>query len=159
PAPRAFGLGTGACAGDLDGDGDVDLIVVGYDSTPAPEPTLVLWNNGAGSNFARDRQLSGPLAGKRAHACALGDISRDGDLDLFIAAEGRDVLFLNDGTGQFVDATDAASVGGSDDDVSSGALFADFNRDGLLDLYVANQAAEGPPYPAAQATNRLYLNL
>ncbi len=78
-------------------------------------------------------------------AVALGDIDRDGDLDLFVAgcaaapALSADRLYVNDGKGRFTDATEAFGLG--DTGRSTDAIFGDYDNDGHDDLYVVN---DGP---------------
>ncbi|HEY3233824.1 MAG TPA: FG-GAP-like repeat-containing protein, partial [Polyangiaceae bacterium] len=100
--------------------------------------------------------------GYQAAGVALGDYDRDGDLDVFLACLGRDLLLENQGDGTFVDVTDSAGVAGPDD-ISPGALWVDVNNDGLLDLVVYDfvdltyeATNSGPLSPLA--SNRLYLN-
>ena len=70
-------------------------------------------------------------------SASFADIDNDGDADLFVTSvrEGNK-LFENDGTGQFTDITDKAGLGYQGH--SSSALFFDFDRDGLLDLFLSN---------------------
>ncbi|MSP62842.1 MAG: CRTAC1 family protein [Myxococcales bacterium] len=155
-----FGIGTGAALGDLDGDGDLDLVLARNDDPLAGQPggpSRLLRNDGLG-RFTIEPAFSALFPKIRAHGVALGDFDRDGDLDIFLAAEGRDYLLANDGAGHFSDATALAGVGGRDDDMSLGALFADLNHDGLLDLYVANFNPK-PAFAPPSAKNRLHLNL
>jgi hypothetical protein len=67
---------------------------------------------------------------------AAADYDNDGDTDIYITALGPDRLFQNAGGGRFVDVTAKAGVG--DPGFSTSALWFDYDRDGFVDLYVAN---------------------
>ena len=66
---------------------------------------------------------------------AVADVDNDGDLDLYVTNRGPNVLYLNEGGGRFRIARDC---GAEDPGWSAAASFADFDRDGLVDIYVAN---------------------
>ncbi len=158
PDDFTVGAGSGCAIGDLDGDGHLDL-VLGRDDNPrdAPGgPSLLLWNDPIGGypRFDADPDFAPGARGVTAHGVALGDYDRDGDLDVFIAGEGRSFLLRNEGARRFTDVTAAAGVAGPPDAVGTSAAFADLNHDGLLDLYVSNWQP-----PGASSTCRLYLNL
>lgn len=156
-----FGMGSGAAVGDVDGNGRPDIFLARCDSTsPAGGPsTLLLGNAGSGFNgFTEDTALAGRFQGTCAHGAAFGDIDRDGDLDLFVALDGPDRLYRNNGTGQFSDITSAAGVAGPSDDVNTGAYWADIDLDGQLDLLVLGHARAAPPVSDSRQANRLYRN-
>ncbi len=68
---------------------------------------------------------------------ALADFDRDGDLDLYLGiVYGRNKFFQNQGNLRFVDISEATGTGNGYD--THGAVFADFDNNGLIDLYVAN---------------------
>jgi enediyne biosynthesis protein E4 len=152
-------VGSGAALADLDGDGKLDLVLARNDDPASPlrQASALLRNASAGGRiaFVDDPDFAPLVAGRRVHGVAVGDFDGDGDRDLFLAASGADLLLANDGSGHFTDVTTAAGVGGPDDDVSVGALFADFNQDGLLDLYVVGLPPSGT---LPVRNNRLYLN-
>jgi hypothetical protein len=124
--------GTGVAIADIDGDGDSDVYFanqVGANS---------LWLNNGRGGFVDITALAGVGAADRISvAAAFADIDNDGDPDLFVTSVmGGNLLFENDGTGDFTEISAAAGV----DYVghSSGAVFFDYDNDGLLDLYVTN---------------------
>ncbi len=124
--------GSGLCAADVDGDERPDLYFVtqlGSDE---------LWRNaGAGryENVTDRAHLRMPDA--IAVACAFADVDNDGDPDLFVTTVRHgNRLFENLGHGEFRDVTAQAGVGYVGH--SSGAVFFDYDRDGLLDLLVIN---------------------
>ncbi len=82
---------------------------------------------------------------------AVADYDNDGDLDLFVTAFGPDTLYRNNGDATFTDVTSAAGLKktGTGWIWSSSAAFADYDRDGDLDLFVANYVDFTP------ATNKL----
>ncbi|MBI2191200.1 MAG: CRTAC1 family protein [Planctomycetes bacterium] len=132
----------GVAFGDVNGDGRLDLLVAVYD-TPA-----ALFLNQGGFRFQRWQPAEGPtpFTGQNM-AVVLGDIDNDGDLDACMTRSEENRLYENDGHGRYTDITARAGVGNRG--FSRGACFADFNGDGLLDLYVVN-SENGP--------NALYLN-
>jgi hypothetical protein len=75
-----------------------------------------------------------------------GDYDNDGRADLYITQYGKNVLYHNNGDGAFTDVTDKAGVGAMEFGAAfhSGATFFDYDRDGLLDLYVGSYVNFGP---------------
>src|SRR5678810_1162250 len=68
---------------------------------------------------------------------AVGDTNNDGFPDILVTCVGQNRLFRNTGKGTFVDVTRASGLGGRES-FSTSALWIDFDRDGLLDLFVCN---------------------
>jgi hypothetical protein len=155
------GYGMGVAAADYDNDGDIDLYVTNYG------PNVLYRNNGNGTFTDVTRQAGVDDARWSASAAWL-DYDRDGDLDLYVtnyleftlrinkecfdAAGERDYctpaayrpatdrLFRNEGNGKFSDVTVAAGIGAAVGP-GLGVIGADSNRDGWVDIYVANDGA------------------
>ena len=113
----------------MDGDGLEDLYFVNQLGGSQ------LWKNLGGGKFRNITAEAGvALADRIGVTASFADIDNDGDQDLFVTTVRRgNVLFENDGRGRFKDISKAAGV----DYVghSSGAVFFDYDNDGLLDLY------------------------
>jgi hypothetical protein len=122
--------------GDLDGDGDLDLVLAKGRHTPIRD--RVLLNDGTGKFTASDL---GPVA-DRTYTAALADLDADGDLDVVTSNDrpDRKLVFLNDGKGTFT------AVGSWGDGAWStrNCAIADLNGDGKVDVVAANRP--GPSY-------------
>jgi cytochrome oxidase Cu insertion factor (SCO1/SenC/PrrC family) len=125
--------GTAVAAADVDGDGRLDL----YFANQAGKNSL--YRNLGGGRFEDITARAGVAVGDRASVgAAFADIDNDGDPDLFVTSvrEGN-ILFRNDGGGKFTNITAQAGVEGTKGH-SSGAVFFDYDGDGLVDLFVTN---------------------
>jgi hypothetical protein len=135
--PETFGSGVAWI--DYDNDGFPDLYFV----NGAPGTASALYHNDRDGTFTDvtakagvDGHGAGPAAYKTG--VAVGDYDNDGNLDLYVTALGTNVLYRNNGDGTFSDVTAAAKVGGPPAEWSTSSGFFDFDRDGKLDLFVAN---------------------
>lgn len=132
----------GAAAGDIDGDGWVDLLVTRLD-----EPAILFRNlgrDGSGNHlgFLDDTSFvfRGRAPGKRSNGAAFGDVDGDGDLDLYVTSVWTRCyqLWINDG-GRFVEeaAERGADLQTEYTHYGFSPAFGDFDGDGYLDLYVS----------------------
>lgn len=137
-------MGGGAAFFDFDNDGNADLLLVNgapwpwAKNPPTPRPTHALYRNDGHGRFTDVTAGSGLDISSYGMGVACGDFDQDGLTDVFITGVGGNHLFRNLGNGKFADVTAAAGVGGSPEGWSSSAAFVDYDRDGKLDLYVAN---------------------
>lgn len=137
-------MGGGCAFFDYDGDDDQDLLFV--NSMPWPEdaesagatPTMRLYANDGKGKFSDVTTSSGLDITAYGMGAATGDYDNDGDVDLFFANLGSNILMRNNGDGTFTDVTTEAGVAGEKDRWSSSAGFFDYDNDGLLDLFVCN---------------------
>jgi hypothetical protein len=137
-------MGGGGAFLDFDADGDADLLLINgtawpwAKSPPSPKPTHALFQNDGTGRFQAATAGSGLDVGSQGMGVACGDFDNDGLVDVFIANVGTNLLFKNLGGGKFQDITASAGVAGSPEHWSSSAAFMDIDRDGDLDLFVAN---------------------
>ena len=143
--------GNGAAWIDYDGDGFPDLFVVNGSTLERQAkgergPGNRLYHNDGKGGFVDVTRGSGLEGGYWGSAVAAGDYDNDGHVDLYVTTvlEGNH-LYHNDGNGTFTDVTARAGVGGGRRDSVSAAFF-DYDRDGRLDLFVANYVLFDRPY-------------
>ena len=156
---KAPDYGMGACAGDVDNDGRVDLYVTGYGGN-------ALYHNDGNLVFSDVTRDAGVGAARWSTSCAFLDVDRDGDLDLFVAnyldaakTNNRfcgdpqrkirvychplnykglpSVLYRNNGNGVFTDVSAAAGLASFVGN-GLGVAVGDYDDDGLPDVFVAN---------------------
>ncbi len=136
-------VGCGCAFIDYDNDGWLDLFVL-CGRTLAGEDgsaTNRLYRNNRDGTFTDVTREAGLYRTGWASSVCVGDFDNDGFEDLFVTYWGRDVLYRNNGDGTFVDVTEEAGIGGNPANWGAGASFVDFDRDGHLDLAVANYLA------------------
>lgn len=134
--------GCGVAAFDYDNDGWLDVFLVNgttLEGFPAgKEPTSHLYRNRGDGTFEDVTGKAGlALVGWGQGACT-GDYDNDGHEDLFVTFWGTNRLFRNKGDGTFEETTGTAGLEVSKRRWGAGCAFLDYNRDGRLDLFVAN---------------------
>ncbi|UCC13799.1 MAG: CRTAC1 family protein [Gammaproteobacteria bacterium] len=139
-------MGGGVAFTDLDGDGLADLLFVnsrpwewsGRAATGAVSRLYLNRGDGTFRDATAGSGLETPIYGM---GVAVGDVDGDGRPELFLTGVGRNRLLRNLGGGRFEDITASAGVAGDADSWSTSAVFLDYDRDGDLDLFVANYVA------------------
>ncbi len=143
-------IGTGLALFDADGDGDLDLFVAATsrveDGSIRPAGGPWLFRNDGPGRWTDLSATSGLHHTGWSQAVAPADYDGDGDLDLFIAQLGPDVLWQNQGDGTFLNVT--ARSGLHDEYWGVGATWGDVDGDGWPDLYVTNYLEADPIHPA-----------
>ncbi len=131
--------GTGVAIFDFDGDGSNDLFIANGTTLAggAPSPSFLYKNDGQGHFTELGRQAGLTKVGWAQAACA-GDFDNDGHPDLFITYYGSNSLYRNLGNGRFSDVTKSTGLPDSGIRWGSGCAFVDYDRDGYLDIFVAN---------------------
>ncbi|MBI4917566.1 MAG: VCBS repeat-containing protein [Acidobacteria bacterium] len=142
------GVSLGSVAwGDVDNDGDLDILLAGQ--TTSDERVSKVYRNDGGGTFV---DIGAPLTAVRLSSVAWGDVDNDGDLDILLAGENSELVYVskvyrNDGGGAFVEL--AAWLDG----VASGsAAWGDADNDGDLDILLVGQSSGGP-------VSKVYRNL
>jgi enediyne biosynthesis protein E4 len=157
--------GSGACAGDFDGDGRLDLYVTNWG------PNALFRNRGDGT-FEDVAARAGVAAGGWSTGCAFFDADADGDLDLYVARYVEttwdsvvraqrtllwrngphimvgpaglpgesDLFFENVGNGRFVEAAGAHGLSDPSRAYGFGVVTTDYDDDGFVDVFVANDS-------------------
>jgi hypothetical protein len=144
-------MGAGGALFDLDGDGDLDVLLLQGGAldekrpgSPAPPGHRLFRNDLAASSggpkleFTDVTDRAGLVAGDYGMGAAVGDYDNDGDPDVYVTNYGPNRLYRNNGDGTLTDVTRAAGEGLDDRRWSTSASFCDYDADGDLDLFVAN---------------------
>ncbi len=134
-------LGPGAAFIDYDGDGYPDILLVNGQDWPGHpkrgKTTLKLYHNNGNGTFTDVTAKAGLAISLYGMGAAVGDFDNDGHDDVFVTALGQSHLFHNNGNGTFTDVTKQAGMWGPNE-FSTSAAWVDYDKDGKLDLVVAN---------------------
>jgi hypothetical protein len=133
-------IGGGCAFFDYDNDGWMDVFIVGgrrLDGTP-PGSGNHLYHNNRDGTFTDVTAKAGISDPGWANGVCVGDYNNDGFEDLFVTYYGRNRLYRNNGDGTFTDVTSHAGLTHPEVRFGAGCTFLDYNRDGHLDLFVAN---------------------
>lgn len=152
-------VGSGAGFFDADGDGDLDLFLVNGapkspdPNTPPPRDALLIQENGIFFDRSENHGIEGHEHGL---GLAIGDVDADGDPDVFVANDGPDRLYINQGDGHFKE--ESVTRGIQINSLSSAAAFVDIDLDGDLDLFVGSylQFDEKTFTPCIQEGHEIY---
>jgi hypothetical protein len=151
-------MGGGVALFDFDNDGWLDIFLVNgtrLDRTQRdPGPTSYLFHNNGDGTFTDVTEKARLTRSGWGQGCCVGDYDNDGFNDLFVTYWGHNVLYHNNGDGSFTDVSEPAGIAGSGSRWGAGCCFLDYDRDGRLDLFVANYVNFDPsraPKPGQSA--------
>jgi hypothetical protein len=141
-------LGSGCAFLDYDRDGWQDIILINGMDWPGHKQrrsTLRLYHNNRNGTFTDVTARAGLDVEMYGMGVAVADYDNDGFPDIFITCVGQNRLFHNTGKGSFIDVTNASGLG-KHQSFSTSALWFDYDRDGLLDLFVCNYVKWSPEH-------------
>ncbi|HLK18942.1 MAG TPA: CRTAC1 family protein [Bryobacteraceae bacterium] len=141
-------LGSGCAFLDYDADGWLDILLINGMDWPGHKrrsTTLQLYRNNRNGTFSDVTRQAGLAVELYGMGVAVADYNNDGFPDILVTAVGQNRLFQNTGKGHFLDVTEKAGLGGRSA-LSTSALWFDFDRDGLLDLFVCNYVKWSPEH-------------
>lgn len=139
-------LGSGCAFFDYDNDGWQDILLINGMDWPGHyrrRTTMQLYRNNRNGTFTDVTRQAGLDVEMYGIGVAVGDYDNDGFPDLFITCHGQSHLFHNNGNGTFSEVTKHAGLDGYSS-LSTSALWFDYDRDGYLDLLVANYVRWSP---------------
>ena len=134
--------GCGVAFYDYDNDGWLDIFLVNGSRlegfAKGQEPSSHLFRNNRDGTFTDVTAKAGVGHSGWGQGVCIGDYDNDGFEDLFVSYFGKNVLYHNNGDGTFTDVSEKAGVAGNTRRWNTGCAFVDYDRDGKLDLFVAN---------------------
>jgi hypothetical protein len=133
-------MGGGCAFFDYDNDGWMDIFILGgrtLEGIPEGASNRLYKNNRDGT-FTDVTKKAGLWDAGWAVGVCVGDYNNDGFEDLFVTYYGQNKLYRNNGDGTFTDVTKQAGLLHEGTRFGTGCTFLDYNRDGLLDLFVSN---------------------
>ena len=133
-------MGSGCAFLDYDRDGWQDILLVNgmdWEGHKGAPTALKLYRNNRNGTFTDVTRSAGLDLEMYGMGVAVGDYNNDGFPDIFVSCVGQSRLFRNTGKGTFVEATKQCGLLGHTG-FSTSALWIDYDRDGLLDLFVCN---------------------
>ena len=136
--------GSGVAILDYDNDGYPDIFLVNgaYLHSEAgetgPPPTSHLFHNNHDGTFTDVTAKSGLTETGWGQGACVGDYDNDGLPDLYVTSYGKNRLYHNEGHGRFREVAEQAGVAGTGKEWGTGCAFVDYDRDGKLDIAVAN---------------------
>ena len=154
-------MGPGVAFIDYDNDGWQDIFIVNGTDWPGhtvKHSTPKLYHNNHDGTFTDVTHKAGLDVEIFGMGVAVGDYDNDGYDDLFLTAMGQSHLFHNNGNGTFTDATQKAGLMGPKE-FSTSAAWVDYDKDGKLDLVVANYvqwSIEGDLYCTLDGKSKSY---
>jgi hypothetical protein len=154
-------LGSGCAFLDYDADGWQDILLVNSMDWPGHKrqrTTLKLYRNNRNGTFTDVTKAAGLDVEMYGMGVAVGDYNNDGFADVFISCVGQSRLFRNTGKGTFIDVTKTSGLMGKQG-LSTSAVWLDYDRDGLLDLFVCNYVrwtAEHDVFCSLDGKNKSY---
>ncbi len=133
-------VGCGCAFIDYDNDGWLDIFLLSgsLHDAPSADATNRLYHNNRDGTFKDVTIQAGLASSGWASAVCVGDYNNDGFEDLFVTYYGQNRLYRNNGNGSFTDVTKQAGLVNDPGRWGSGCTFVDLNRNGHLDLFVAN---------------------
>jgi len=141
-------LGSGCAFLDYDADGWQDILLINGMDWPGHKrqrSTLRLYKNKRNGTFTDVTKTAGLDVEMYGMGVAVGDYNNDGFSDIFVTCVGQNRLFRNTGKGTFLDVTRASGLSARQA-FSTSALWFDYDRDGLLDLFVCNYVRWSPEH-------------
>lgn len=134
--------GSGVAIIDYDRDGWPDIFLVNGSTLPGTKPseppTNHLFHNNHDGTFTDVTAKAGLVSTGWGQGACVGDYDNDGFDDIYVTGYGANRLFHNQGNGTFREVAQQSGVAGSGKEWGTGCAFIDYDRDGKLDLVVAN---------------------